>query len=161
MPIFKPQSHQSTVEVDGKEWLQPMGLGSYLSEQVRAVCPAGLCIGNLPGSDINLTGYRWASIEEVIGLYNAYGVDPPFTGPNQIRENQTAADFFDDFDYADDLNTRILFTFARDKNSKDSVYLTVVTDNYPNRELLTFEILRKFSDDINPVSSTWFWRPAE
>jgi hypothetical protein len=161
MPIFKPQSHQSTVEVNGKEWLQPLDVGSYTSAQVRAVCPAGVCIGNLPESDMNLTGYRWASVEEVIELFNAYGVEPPFTGPNQTRENQSAAaEFFNDFRYSTDINTRLLITFARARDSEDSVYGIFVGEEF-STGFLDFDITSKGLDEMNPVLNTWFWKPTE
>jgi hypothetical protein len=85
MPIFKPIP--DTVTVDGKEWLQPADFTDYTYEQVNAVCPGGLCSGNLPGGTFDLTGYTWASIEEVSALFNSYGLNPPFTAPFQERFN--------------------------------------------------------------------------
>jgi hypothetical protein len=73
---------------DGKEWLQPVDFTGYTYNQVNAVCPGGLCSGTLPGSSFDLTGYTWASVYEVSGLFNSYGVDPPFTEPFQFRHEE-------------------------------------------------------------------------
>ncbi len=88
MPIFK--LIPDTIPGDGKEWLQPVDFLDYSYDQVNAVCPSGVCSGTLPGSTVDLTGYTWASIDEVSALFNAYGVNPPFTGPFQEREDEQA-----------------------------------------------------------------------
>lgn len=157
MPIFKRQVHESTVEVDGKIWLQPTEWAT--SDQLRAVCPDGVCSGSLPGSDVDLNGYIWASIEEVSGLFNAYGVDPPFTGPFQIRENQAAAGkFFNDFDYASDRGSWIQYGMVRDRVPEDTTYITVVdysTSGYTGTFHNTYELEGSMS------FAAWFWRPVE
>ena len=85
-----PSWGQSSVFVDGKEWLQPLDFVSYSYDQVSAVCPGGACSGKLPGSTFDLTGYTWASILHVSSLFNAYGVNPPFTEPFQYRDRGSA-----------------------------------------------------------------------
>lgn len=81
------------VVVDGKEWLQPdLFITGYTREQINAVCPGGVCSGALPGSDINLTGYMWASVEDINALFNHYagytllgpGPDESNLGPWQL-----------------------------------------------------------------------------
>jgi hypothetical protein len=63
MPVFK--QFTDTVTVDGKEWLQPKDFINYSYNEVSAVCPAGACSGSLPGSTFDLTGYTWASIDDM------------------------------------------------------------------------------------------------
>jgi hypothetical protein len=98
MPVFKkyPIYPQATlgnaprsIWVDGENqhWLQPRDFIGYTFDQVNAVCPGGVCVGTLPGSTFDLTGYTWASIMEVSSLFNAYGLNPQFTGPFQYRGN--------------------------------------------------------------------------
>jgi hypothetical protein len=90
---------QNGVIVDGKEWLQPGNFISYSYDQVSAVCPDGACSGKLPGSAFDLTGYTWGSILDVSRLFNAYGVNPPFTEPFQGRgDDESAAAFSRDFE---------------------------------------------------------------
>jgi hypothetical protein len=75
----------SSVAGDGvfagdNEWLQPADFLGYSPLEVAAVCPppSGLCSGFLPGSNIDLTGYTWASLTDVVALYNEdYDADPP------------------------------------------------------------------------------------
>jgi hypothetical protein len=158
MPVFKPQMHESTVEVDGKQWLQPTYFG-YTRDQVRAVCPNGACSGNLPGSNVDLTGYIWASIQDVSGLFNAYGVDPPFTESFQSREDQAAAGkFFNDFGYLPDRGTWIQYGMVRDHASEHTAYITVVdysTSGYVGAFTNTYEL------DADFGLGTWFWRPVK
>lgn len=99
MPIFKqhPIYPQATtlgneprsiwVDGDNQKWLQPKDFAGYTFDQVNAVCPDGACMGSLPGTTFDLTGYTWASIMEVSSLFNAYGLNPPLTGPFQYRSN--------------------------------------------------------------------------
>ena len=72
--------------LDGKEWLQPLDFIGYTYDQVSVACPGGVCSGTLPGSAFDLTGYTWASIEEVSALFNSYGLNPPFTGASPTAE---------------------------------------------------------------------------
>jgi hypothetical protein len=90
-PFVSPADN--AVTVDGKVWLQPADFTGYIFEQVKAVCPGpdGVCSGSLQGSTFDLTGYKWASIMDVSSLFNAYGVDPPFTEPFQRRNDDSAA----------------------------------------------------------------------
>ena len=73
MPIFKP--YQDTVRVDGKEWLQPNLFLNLSWDEINAVCPAGVCgdSGTLNGYD--MTGWTWASVDDVKALFNVYIVD--------------------------------------------------------------------------------------
>jgi hypothetical protein len=86
MPVFNEvEPFMDTVIADGKEWRQPVDFVNYSYSLVNAVCPSGVCSGFLPGSTVDLTGYTWASIDEVSALFNSYGLSPPFTGPFQER----------------------------------------------------------------------------
>jgi len=64
----------------GKEWLQPADFTSLTWNEVAAVCPppGGACSGFLNGIDV--TGYSWASVDDVNALFNSYGIVPPL-GP--------------------------------------------------------------------------------
>lgn len=65
-----PIASDNTVTVDGKEWAQP-GLFTNLSwNDINAVCPAGVCTGNLNGYDVN--GWKWASTNDMYDLFNHY-----------------------------------------------------------------------------------------
>lgn len=80
-----PSWGQGSVLIDGREWLQPVDFTGYTYDEINEVCPNGICSGTLPGSSIDLTGYTWASILDVSGLFNSYGLDTPFTEPFQFR----------------------------------------------------------------------------
>jgi hypothetical protein len=56
----------------GEEWLQPKDFVNYSYNDVSAVCPGGVCSGNLPGSAFDLTRYHWASSGDVYTLFNDY-----------------------------------------------------------------------------------------
>ena len=166
MPVFwrKPP----TVIAGDKEWLRPEEF-PYTAEEVRAICPGpdGVCTGQLEvrhfrgiagGGMFNLTGYIWASSEEVSSLFNAYGVDPPFTGPNQTRTEQSAmSDFAEDFDFVYDLSTGFHGGLVRDPHpSEDRVYGT--GEIYNGTTSGTFHNKR---DAHSYERGAWFWKPVE
>jgi hypothetical protein len=68
MPVFKEFS--DTLTVDGKQWYQPYFFSGLSWEDINTVCPAGECTGVLNGYD--MTGWTWASIEDVNALFNHY-----------------------------------------------------------------------------------------
>jgi hypothetical protein len=70
MPIFKDSP--SIVVANGKEWLQPDRF-LYLSwNQINAVCPAGVCRDNGTLNGHDMTGWTWASADELNSLFNYY-----------------------------------------------------------------------------------------
>ncbi len=71
---------------DGKEWLQPVDFVNLSWNDVALVCDpdTGLCDGEL--NNIDVTGYTWASVDDVNGLFNTYGVTPPLVGPSAASE---------------------------------------------------------------------------
>ena len=166
MPVFwrKP----TTVIAGDKEWLRPEEF-PYTAQEVRAICPGpdGVCTGQLEvrhfrgiagGGMFNLTGYIWASSEEVSSLFNAYGVNPPFTGPNQVRTEQSAmSDFAEDFDFVYDLSTGFHRGVLRDPHPlEDRVYSTGETYNGT-----TSGTFRNKEDSPSTVQGPWFWKPVE
>ncbi len=77
-----------TVLANGKEWYQPDLFTNLSWNQISTVCPYqnGACIagGQLNGHD--MTGWTWASVEDVSNLLNSYGVSPPLAG-NDCRRS--------------------------------------------------------------------------
>lgn len=165
MPVFWPKP--PTIIVGDKEWLRPEEF-PYTAAEVRAVCPGpdGVCTGHLevrhfrgisPGGNFDLTGYIWASSEEVSSLFNAYGVSPPFTAPFQIREDQDAmSDFANDFDFIYDLVPGFHGGSIRDVGAPDGrVYCTSEIYN-PQDEVWTF----KNKVEGSSCRGAWFWKPV-
>ena len=167
MPVFVPITTSSS-----KKWLQPADFIGYTYDQINAVCPGGACSGTLPGSKFNLTGYTWASAEEVSGLFNAYGVTPPFTAPFQTRsgEHDASAAIWLDFKPTGDLcdgdchfSHYILVGWVRDPAAGgDPAYMAYVEDvDFHNTSTLP----PWGSEDLNNEEAggvgAWFWRPAQ
>lgn len=76
MPVFKP--FQAIVTVNGNEWLQPIIFANLAWNDINAICPDGICVGSL--NSYNLTGWTWASIEDVNALLNYYISGEPCPG---------------------------------------------------------------------------------
>ncbi len=78
------------VTVNGQEWLQPLDFMNLSWNDINAVCnaPTGMCSGSLGGNDI--TGWTWASVDDLNSLFNSYFTDPPFIlmgpGPDSYGE---------------------------------------------------------------------------
>ncbi|MFT4520876.1 MAG: hypothetical protein ACI9JM_003284 [Halioglobus sp.] len=90
-----PSWAQSVIR-DGKEWLQPADLLDVNWYNVADVCPPpdGLCDGSLAGTEV--TGYRWASVNDLNALYNSYDNSLMMgPGPSQrTNVSDTIADAF-------------------------------------------------------------------
>jgi hypothetical protein len=84
MPIFTPvNSH--IISVAGKEWAQVDLFTNLPWYHMNSVCPDGVCAGILNGYD--MTGWTWASIEDINTLFNYYiGSDVLGPGPEIYHE---------------------------------------------------------------------------
>lgn len=85
-----------TVTANGREWAQ-VDLFTNLSwNEINAVCPAGVCAGMLKGYD--MTGWTWASLGDVVALFNSYGISPPLLelGASSAIDSPWALAFFGD-----------------------------------------------------------------
>ena len=101
MPIFQAEGAPITdiVIADGKEWAQVDLFTSLTWTEINEVCPAGVCVesGNLNGW--YMTGWTWASAEDMRSLFNSYGVTPPLApGSDYVRNGPStwAPAFFAD-----------------------------------------------------------------
>ena len=99
MPVFRP--YPDIITVDGKEWLQPYLFTNLTWNDINAVCPEGICAGNLNGYD--MTGWTWASADDLNALFNHYigsdilGPGPDFTADFPgVSESSVFSDFFGD-----------------------------------------------------------------
>ncbi|MEZ5503874.1 MAG: hypothetical protein R3E50_14880, partial [Halioglobus sp.] len=89
------------VTVDGKDWAQADLFTNLSWSDINSVCPAGVCSsGSLNGYD--MSGWSWASIEDVNNLFNSYIGSPALgPGPDEVYiddadQNSFAAQFFAD-----------------------------------------------------------------
>jgi len=67
-PMFAPKG--DIIPVNGREWLQPDLFIGLTWNQINVACPDGVCNGVLAGRDV--TGWTWASIQDVAALFNYY-----------------------------------------------------------------------------------------
>lgn len=168
MPVFWPKP--PTVTIDGKVWLRPEDF-PYTAEEISAICPppSGVCSGRLPirlsplgvpGGNFDLSGYTWASVEEVITLYNGYGVDPPFTDTagDQIRGEQAAVDSMaDNFYFSYDLVPGFHGGILRDPTaSEDTIYATSEIHNPPDNN----GSIRILVENERGQTGPWLWKPV-
>lgn len=96
MPVFEGSYSSNdgepivdTIVAGGREWAQ-VDLFTDLSwDEIKAVCPAGLCNGKLNGFD--MTGWKWASVEDMNALFNDYiGDNVLGPGPSQYLQGNSA-----------------------------------------------------------------------
>ena len=84
MPVFRP--YEDVITVDGKQWLQPDRFKETSWAEINAVCPGGACItgGRIRGYD--MTGWTWASVNELNALFNYYlGTELLGPGPSGME----------------------------------------------------------------------------
>jgi hypothetical protein len=160
MPIFKKlqpdliEVDGRSVIVEGRKWLQPVDFKDYSYSQVSEVCPGGSCVGSLPGSTIELTGYTWASSDDVRLLYRVY---------RKIGKAVSR-----DFEYTgQDLKTLFLTAILSDspyveQSSTDNTrryYTAVVASGEGVVE--SSQELRFFASNSYDIGAVWFWRPVD
>jgi hypothetical protein len=72
-----------TVIVNGKEWAQvDLFVGLSWSE-INTVCPVGVC-GNGTLTGFDMSGWTWASTEDLNSLFNDYSADSSDPNPNLL-----------------------------------------------------------------------------
>jgi len=158
MPVFKPSDITSVdgkITVNGKQWLQTDSFSGYSYDQVRAVCPGGVCSGFLPGSTIDLTGYTWASSDDFYALSEAY-------------QNAGRA-IFADFEYITDKSTMLAYVLLSDPPQQcrgtDEVSLCTTLAviggdlTYPNAvNDVSITNGPTSPEMVSFVGGPWFWR---
>ena len=162
MPVFKEVQpdliviDERSVKVEGREWLQPADFTNHSYNQVSEVCPDGLCSGTLPGSSKDLTGYMWASSDDVGLLFQAY--------------RKVGRAILEDFENTTtDLSTLILYAMISDLPHEDPeydrIYIAFSFANPPPD--LTQEASGIDHFPIEPsyggqgLFGAWFWRAVD
>jgi len=165
MPVFRQiepdmiTKEGRSVVVDGIEWLQPVDFVNYSCPEIGMACPNRVCSGTLPGNTIDLTGYRWASSDEVYQLFNVY--------------DGLSRAILEDFEYTlaekdesgRDVN-HTLYAMLSDVIYRgcEPVVIATVYDGTPDE---TGMEERSIGSVPNPVSDrendigAWFWRAVE
>jgi len=139
-----------SVTVGNREWLQPNDFADkgYTYNQISEVCPRRICSGLLGGS-VDLTGYVWASSDEVEQLFAAY-----------TKAGRFILSDFEPMERDTDIGD-ILLAFLGDAPEKNNVILLV----FINGDGATGENkeISKSSPGLNvPLNGgPWFWRPLE
>ena len=129
LTLVAPSWGQSVMR-DGKEWLQPAAFDGLSWNDVADVCPApgGLCSGTLSGIDV--TGYKWASVDDTNALFNSYGVSPPLgPGPDDSQDQpyELLEEFVDDFTPTiDDFFEVSIIGWSVEEQSPAAAYLPVI-----------------------------------
>jgi hypothetical protein len=189
MPIFGDKLPiTDTVIADGKEWAQvnlftnkeyalvPSYLWTRLSwSAIDAICPSsggGVCNGSLNGWD--MTGWTWASVDEVNSLFNSYGVEPPLgTGPDRVDVICELVDWSanmadDGWELANLTSPWTVSGFTRTSQSSSAAYVGTWADKpssilacnqFPNLatvSVVTNTIVSK--DSLSDVTGGWFYR---
>ncbi|CAA0114147.1 Uncharacterised protein [Halioglobus japonicus] len=82
-----PIGGADTVTVDGNEWAQ-VDLFTNLSWwDIWSACPSGECQDGATLNGNNMRGWRWASVDDINGLFNSYiGSEALGPGPSDFFE---------------------------------------------------------------------------
>jgi len=163
MPVFKQTPPQvivpedRPVRVDGKEWLQPIHFVNYSFDQISQVCPERMCVGRLPGSNVDLTGYFWASSKDVQPLFDFYQE----TGRNILDDFiYTLAEKDEELDQAVNLNLRVIL--SDEPTSEGWLHVAGIYDGQPfepskeERGIGVSPFISAGSSGID--QGAWFWR---
>jgi hypothetical protein len=163
MPVFKQTPpkvivpEDQPVRIGGNEWLQPIHFVNYSYDQISQACPERMCVGNLPGSNVDLTGYFWASSNDVQSLFDLYEEK----GRNILDDFiYTLAEKDDELDQAVNLNLRVILS---DEPTREGwLYVAGVYDGQPfepskeERGIGPSPFISGSSSGID--QGAWFWR---
>ena len=158
MPVFKdfPRAttgdRPRTITVDGQSqlWLQPAEFLLFSYDEVSEVCPEGVCSGFLPGSSIDLTGYFWASSDEVATLFLAY----------EHSGKRIMWDFLETFPSPD---SRTVIGLLRDKpvGPEKHVIFGNASGGREQRYSIGDNGWKQTRTGIIHLAGVWFWRPID
>lgn len=82
---FTPVAITDTLYVNGTEWAQADLFIDLSWHEINAVCPAGVCTAGATLNGYDMTGWRWATADEVNALFNFYlGSNLLGPGPDYI-----------------------------------------------------------------------------
>jgi uncharacterized repeat protein (TIGR02543 family) len=114
-----------TVLVNGKRWAPPKLFQDVTWNDVHAACPGpeGVCSGKLEGVDV--TGWTWASAEEVVDLLNAFLIPELGPAPDRIEIDGWTdfnPNFFQYFYHPDFSATQDLLGWTRDEANVVEAY---------------------------------------
>ena len=70
--------------VGDKEWYKTADTAGYCYQDYVAICPEGICTGSIGGND--LTGWTWATVDDVNDLFNRYIGSNELNGPSEYRD---------------------------------------------------------------------------
>ena len=87
MPVFKP--YKDVITVDGKQWLQAELFKNLTWDEINAVCPAGECTDNGSLNGYDMTGWTWASVDDVKTLFNVYIGDSSLDSDTRFYPDNT------------------------------------------------------------------------
>lgn len=162
MPIFRKiqtdiiEVKGRTITVEGKEWLQPMDFTNHSYNQVSEVCPDGVCSGTLPGSSKDLTGYMWASSDDVGLLFQAYrkagrAILEDFENTTTDRSTLILYAMISDLPHEDPEYDRIYIAFSFANPPPDLTQEASGIDHFPIEP----------SYGGQGLFGAWFWRPVD
>ncbi len=153
----------SGVIIDGKEWRQPADFKDVTWNALNTICSGGTCSGTLGGTD--LTGWTWASIDDVVDLFNWFIGTEELTGRDQYTEiiSFWAPQFFTSFSIsASTLGERSVAGWMRDTivgNSNYASYALLIDLDGPRiDQAYTNGQLRK-SNSYSSVGA-WIYRTS-
>ena len=173
MPVFKQTSGYPPIVGGNKEWLQPADYVEYSPRQVEAICPppSGVCSGSLPNSNVDLTGYHWASLADMAELLNGMmRYDPPISGseledplPKDPSDTESILSVDQDllfehfrptYTFFEGGPQRVLGAFSRDHALEPQHYEGIV---------IQYGIIGGGDPFINDAdgSGAWFWRSLD
>ena len=89
MPIFAPLTEiGATVTMDGKAWAPMNSFGDLSWDEINDVCPVasgGHCLAGGKLMEYDMTGWTWASVDDVNALINSHLSSPAIgPGPDEL-----------------------------------------------------------------------------
>lgn len=169
MPVFgnKPRTITDTITVEGKEWAQIDLFKTLTWDQINSICPEGICRDSGLLNFYDMTGWTWASVDDVNALLNHYiGIGKLGPGPESFEEidSEWAPAFFDDgwrpLGEGPPSQPVGVGGWLRDRHDDSNAYNTWIEDAAPGIE----DRIHTVEDETyhsNGNRGGWFYRTLE
>ena len=169
MPIFgnEPRTITDTIIVDGNEWAQIDLFKDLTWDEINSVCPEGKCRDSGLLNFYDMTGWTWASVDEVNALLNQYmGSEELGPGPESFSEinSKWAPAFFNDgwraLGEGPPSQPEGVGGWLHDRDAESNAYNTWIEDAAPGIE----DLIHTVEDETyhsNGNRGGWFYRILE
>jgi hypothetical protein len=150
--------------IEGKEWYQPNDIRGESWDAIALICPTNgiACAGQL--GLIDVTGWIWASAEEVGDMFSSISPHPGGVGQYQERDSSWGSTFFTLFDDTQPglATHNVISGYTSSLSAPDTAIKgTIILRHGYNQFDSVSTVSSAYTDDRYGPQAAWLYRPSE